>query len=49
LTELSQQLGRTATLDVIPDPELDRLVEMGFDWVWFLSVWQTGPDALCSR
>ena len=32
-------------LDDIPDAELDRLAEMGFDWVWFLSVWQTGPAA----
>ena len=45
LTELSQKLGRTATLDDIPDAELDRLVAMGFDWVWFLSVWQTGLAA----
>ena len=43
LTELSRALGRPATLDDIPDAELDRLAEMGFDWVWFLSVWQTGP------
>lgn len=43
LTELSQQLGRAATLDDIPDAELDRLAKMGFDWIWFLSVWQTGP------
>jgi hypothetical protein len=42
LTELSQSLGRPATLDDIPDVELDRLVKMGFDWIWFLSVWQTG-------
>ena len=42
LTELSKTLGRTATLDDIPDAELDRFVEMGFDWIWFLSVWQTG-------
>jgi len=45
LTELSQKLGRPATLDDVPDAELDRLAEMGFDWVWFLSVWQTGPGA----
>ncbi len=45
LTELSQTLGRSATLDDIPDAELDRLAERGFDWVWFLSVWQTGPSA----
>jgi hypothetical protein len=42
LTELSDGLGRPATLDDIPDAELDRLAAMGFDWVWFLSVWQTG-------
>ncbi|HYA30442.1 MAG TPA: alpha-amylase family glycosyl hydrolase [Acidobacteriota bacterium] len=42
LTDLSRKLGRTAVLDDIPDAELDRIAEMGFDWVWFLSVWQTG-------
>ena len=42
LTELSRALGRPATLDDVPDAELDRLAEMGFDWVWFLSVWRTG-------
>jgi glycosidase len=45
LTELSRALGKRATLDDIPDAELDRLVGLGFDWVWFLSVWQTGPAA----
>jgi hypothetical protein len=45
LTELSRTLGKSATLDDIPDPELDRLAELGFDWVWLLSVWQTGPAA----
>ena len=43
LTELSESLGRPATLDDMPDAELDRLATMGFDWVWLLSVWQTGP------
>ena len=42
LTELSKSLGRPATLDDIPDAELNRLAEMGFDWIWLLSVWQTG-------
>jgi glycosidase len=42
LTLLSKTLGRPAGLDDIPDAELDRLAELGFDWVWFLSVWQTG-------
>jgi glycosidase len=42
LTELSRDVGRPATLDDIPNTELDRVAEMGFDWVWLLSVWQTG-------
>ena len=42
LTDLSRALGRTATLDDVPDAELDRLSATGFDWVWLLSVWQTG-------
>jgi hypothetical protein len=42
LTELSELAGRKATLDDIPDSELDRFVASGFDWIWFLSVWQTG-------
>ena len=45
LTELSRRLGRKAMLDDVPDGELDRIAEMGFDWVWFLSVWQTGSAA----
>src|SRR6267142_4263995 len=45
LTELSRQLGRATTLDDIPDAELDRLAEKGFDFIWLLSVWQTGPQA----
>jgi len=42
LTELSKGLGRPATLDDIPGADLDRLAQQGFDWIWFLSVWQTG-------
>jgi hypothetical protein len=42
LTELSQRIGRAATLDDIPDDALDQIAKQGFDWVWFLSVWQTG-------
>jgi hypothetical protein len=45
LTEMSGVLGRPATLDDIPDIELDRLATMGFDWIWLLSVWQTGTAA----
>ena len=44
MTELSGKLGRPATLDDIPDSELDKFAEKGFDWIWFLSVWQTGAE-----
>ena len=45
LTERSEVLGRPATLDDVPEAELDRLAQLGFDWIWLLSVWQTGPAA----
>jgi len=44
LTALSRDLGRRAILDDIPDTALDQLKEMGFDWLWFLSVWCTGEQ-----
>ncbi len=42
LTELAHDLGRKTTLDDIPDMELDQIAAMGFDWIWFLGIWQTG-------
>jgi glycosidase len=42
LTELGRALGRTATLDDVPDEDLDRWAALGFDWIWLLSVWRTG-------
>ena len=42
LTSLSHELGRSATLEDVPDGMLDQLATDGFDWVWFLGVWQTG-------
>jgi hypothetical protein len=45
LTELAGELGRPATLDDVPDAELDALAADGFDLVWFLGVWQTGEAA----
>ncbi|HEX5012414.1 MAG TPA: alpha-amylase family glycosyl hydrolase [Planctomycetota bacterium] len=45
LTELSRALSRPATLDDLPDAELDRWAGLGFDWIWLLSVWHTGPAA----
>jgi hypothetical protein len=45
LTDRSRRLGRPATLDDISDDDLDRLTAPGFDWMWLLSVWQTGRAA----
>jgi hypothetical protein len=45
LTRLSRELGRPATLDDISDAAVDRWAQLGFDWVWMLSVWQTGAAA----
>jgi hypothetical protein len=45
VNELSRRLERPATLDDIPDADLDGLANKGFDWIWLLSVWQTGPEA----
>jgi hypothetical protein len=39
---LGRALGRPATLHDVPDAELDRLADLGFDWLWCLGVWQTG-------
>lgn len=40
---LSAALRRQATLDDLPDAELDRLAGLGFDALWCLGVWETGP------
>jgi hypothetical protein len=45
LTELSQNLGRAATLDDIPDDEIKRWRSQGFDMIWLLSVWTTGEQS----
>ena len=42
LTEHARRLGRRVTLDDITHHQLDRLARAGFDWIWLLSVWQTG-------
>src|SRR5260370_29743055 len=43
LQELAERLGRPATLDDVADAALDRIAALGFDWVWPLGIWQTGP------
>src|SRR5262245_19864728 len=43
LNELSRELGRPAGLNDLSDAYLDELAELGFDWIWLLGVWETGP------
>jgi hypothetical protein len=45
LQERGAALGRPATFDDLEDRFLDDIGRKGFDWVWFLGVWQTGPAA----
>jgi glycosidase len=42
LYRLSQEAGKPVTLATVDDAILDDLASRGFDWIWLLSVWQTG-------
>jgi hypothetical protein len=42
LNRLSRESGKRITLADIDDATIDGFAEQGFDWVWLLSVWQTG-------
>jgi hypothetical protein len=43
LNELARKLGRpSVTLADVPDEELEKLAQNGFDWIWLLGIWQTG-------
>jgi hypothetical protein len=43
LNELSDRLGRRATLAEVPDSEFARWQRLGFTHVWLMGVWTTGP------
>lgn len=42
LRKLASKLNRQATLDDIPDERIEAWRRAGFDWIYLLSVWQTG-------
>ncbi len=42
LAEINRKIGRHATFDDIPDSEIEAWAKFGFDWIYMLSVWQTG-------
>jgi len=45
MRSLADELRRPATLDDVPDEALEAVRALGFDWIWFLGVWQTGEAA----
>ena len=42
LNHLSRKAGRPRTLADIDEATFDGFAEQGLDWIWLLSVWQTG-------
>ena len=42
LNELGKRLNKTASLDDVPDSLLLDLANKGFDFIWFLGIWQIG-------
>ena len=42
MREISKRERRPLTLGEVPDEDLDRIAEVGFDLVWLMGVWQTG-------
>jgi hypothetical protein len=45
LADLSQQAGQRVTLVDVPQPELERIADYGFDGVWLMGVWRRSPGA----
>jgi Alpha amylase, catalytic domain len=43
LRRLAQERGQPVTLADIDTATVDGFARQGFDWIWLLSVWQTGP------
>lgn len=41
LHTLSEKFNRRITLETVPEVEIDRIADLGFDWVWLLGVWAT--------
>jgi len=45
IAELSRQSAGSVDLATVPDAPLDELARLGFDAVWLMGVWTTGPAA----
>lgn len=44
VSQHARQLGGKATLEDIPDSELEAIAELGFKWVYLLGVWEQGEN-----
>ena len=42
LNRLSREAGKRVTLADIDEAAFDGFAQQGFEWIWLLSVWQTG-------
>src|SRR5688500_14109598 len=45
LRELSQTGDRSINLSEIPDSEIKKWARLGFTHIWFMGLWQIGPEA----
>jgi hypothetical protein len=46
LNELSVRANRGLFLDQVPNEELERIARLGFQCIWLMGVWTTGPEAI---
>ena len=46
LGDIAKNSGFPVTLEDVPDDKIIRLKSLGFDWVYLLGIWQTGPSGL---
>jgi Alpha amylase, catalytic domain len=45
LCALSEELGRSATLETVPDSAFEQWKQLGFTHIWLMGVWTTGPKS----
>lgn len=46
LYSLGKKLNKKCTIRDIPDSEFDDWQSKGFEWVWFMGIWELGPNSL---
>ena len=46
LNEFSKRANRGLTLNEIPIDEIERISRLGFQCIWLMGVWTTGPEAI---